>query len=283
MKKIIGSLLLSLIATSAFAQPRPVPAPIYGVTLDRINNLSASLTSLKRLSKKLTTRVVFDEGMPATYYQNAVKSIYNVSYVMGEILDSYYVKTLTPAQYEKRAKEYVNLLKDHVDIWEIGNEINGEWLGGTKSVINKIKRAGKVVKAAGGTTAITLYYNDECWAKSSNEMFRWTKNWIDDELKGLVDYVFVSYYECEDGGQPTPNWPEVFKKLSTIFPGKKLGIGEVGTTVAKDKNALIQEFYSMKIDNPNFVNGNFWWYFYPDMVPYTKSYWKTLNDTIINN
>lgn len=214
--------------------------------------------------------MVFDEGMPATYYQNAVKSIYGVSYVMGEILDSYYVKTLTPIQYEKRTKEYVNLLKNYVDIWEIGNEVNGEWLGTSSSVVNKIKKAGKIVKAAGGKTAITLYYNDQCWSKSSNEMFRWTNKWIDDEIKNMVDYVFVSYYECEDGGQPDPNWPEVFKKLSAIFPGKKLGIGEVGTTVAKDKKALIQEFYGMKINNPNFVNGNFWWYFYPDMVPTRK-------------
>lgn len=283
MKKILGGLLFSLVATSAFAQPRPVPAPIYGVTLDRINNLSASLTSLKSLAKKPTTRVVFDEYMPATYYEKAVKQIYGVSYVMGEILDSYYMNTLTPYQYKLRAQEYVNLLKNYVDIWEIGNEINGEWLGGSKGVINKIKKAGRVVKAAGGKTAITLYYNDECWAKSGNEMFRWTNNWVDEELKSMVDYVFVSYYECDDGGQPTPNWPEVFKKLSAIFPGKKLGFGEIGTTVAREKNALIQEFYSMKINVPNFVNGNFWWYFYQDMVPYNTTYWQTLNNTIINN
>ncbi len=264
----------------AFAQARPVPEPIYGVTLDRINNLSSSVASLRNLSRKPTTRVVFDEGMPATYYTSALNSIYNVSYVMGEILDSYFVKNISTANYEKRAREYVNLHKNRVDIWEIGNEVNGEWLGTPSTVVLKIKSAGRVVRAAGGKTALTLYYNDECYAKSQNEMNAWMGRYVDDELRSLVDYVFVSYYECEDGMQPTPDWQLVFDRVSATFPGKKIGIGEVGTTIASKKNALIKKFYSMKINNPNFVNGNFWWYFYPDMVPYTKTYWKTLNDTI---
>lgn len=278
--KFFFSIVFLTLSYASQAQPRTVPTPIYGVTLDRINNLSASLTSLRNLAKMPTTRVVFDEGMPATYYQQALNQIYPVSYIMGEILDSYYVKTLTNAQYERRSREYVNLLKNKVDIWEIGNEVNGEWLGTMSSVVNKIKRAGRVVKAAGGKTALTLYYNDECYAKSSNEMFRWMDRWVDAEMRDLVDYVFVSYYECPDGGQPKPNWQATFDRVASVFPGKKIGIGEVGTTVTSKKHALIREFYSMKINTPNFVNGNFWWYFYPDMVPYTKSYWNTLNETI---
>ena len=280
MKYIFGLLFFSLPFVS-MAQPRPVPAPIHGVTLDRINNLSSSLTSLKNFSKMPTTRVVFDEGMPAKYYQKAVSSIYGVSYVMGEILDSYFVKNISIAVYEKRAKEYVNLLKNNVDIWEIGNEVNGEWLGTPASVVAKIKRAGRVVRAAGGKTALTLYYNDECYAKSGNEMNAWMDRYVDSELRSLVDYVFISYYECNDGGQPTPDWQAVFDRVSIVFPGKNLGIGEVGTTTDSKKNALISEFYSMKINTPNFVGGNFWWYFYPDMVPWTKTYWKTLNDTLM--
>lgn len=281
--KYFGALLFLSLSFATQAQPRPVPSPINGVTLDRINSLSSSITSLKNLSKKPTTRVVFDEGMPATYYQNALNSIYNVSYVMGEILDSYYVKNITIAGYEKRTKEYVNLLKNKVDIWEIGNEVNGEWLGTPASVVSKIKRAGKVVRAAGGKTALTLYYNDQCYAKSQNEMNAWMDRYVDAEMRSLVDYVFVSYYECDDGGQPTPNWQAVFDRVSSVFPGKKIGIGEVGTTVASKKAALIRQFYSMKINNPNFVRGNFWWYFFPDMVPYTKTYWKTLNETMMLN
>lgn len=36
-----------------------------------------------------------------------------------------------------------------VDIWVIGNEINGEWLGDTAGVVAKMTGAYDVVKAAG--------------------------------------------------------------------------------------------------------------------------------------
>ena len=51
-----------------------------------------------------------------------------MSGVMGELLDSYYVSQYSFAEYEARAIEYVDVLDEHVDIWEIGNEINGEWV-----------------------------------------------------------------------------------------------------------------------------------------------------------
>ena len=50
---------------------------------------------------------------------------------MGEILDSFFVKNISTAAYGTRTTEYLNTLGDNVDIWEIGNEINGEWLGDT--------------------------------------------------------------------------------------------------------------------------------------------------------
>ncbi len=43
-----------------------------------------------------------------------------------------------PTEYKNRVKEYMGVLGNNVDIWEIGNEINGEWLGSKQSVINKI-------------------------------------------------------------------------------------------------------------------------------------------------
>jgi hypothetical protein len=39
-----------------------------------------------------TTRIVFDGYVPANSYLSAVTQARNVSYAMGEILDSYYVR-----------------------------------------------------------------------------------------------------------------------------------------------------------------------------------------------
>ncbi|HAZ14543.1 MAG: hypothetical protein A2X86_15540 [Bdellovibrionales bacterium GWA2_49_15] len=284
MKKILlltlGILSLSLSAQTLEA--RPLPDPLYGVTIDRTDKLSKILDSLRRLSKRPTTRIVFDEFVAAREYQDAASAIFNVSYVMGELLDSFYVNKYSVADYEKRAQEYTSLLKDKVDLWEVGNEVNGEWLGATADVVAKVTRAAKVVKQSGGRTAMTLYYNPNCYEKPANEMFTWAEANINAELKGLLDYVLVSYYEDDCNGY-VPNWQQVFDRLSKLFPGKKLGIGECGTTKKSKKKALVQRYYSMKVTTPNFIRGNFWWYFWQDMVPYRNSLWATLNETIRNN
>jgi hypothetical protein len=62
------------------------------------------------------TRVVFDEWQPATDYTNAVSQIYNNSFIMGEILDSFSFKEYTLTQYQRRTKEYFNAMKNTVDV-----------------------------------------------------------------------------------------------------------------------------------------------------------------------
>ena len=66
---------------------------VWGLTIDDITNLSGVDTALARLCKKPTTRIVFDEQVAATYYQTAVNQIHNYSFIMGELLDSYYMNT----------------------------------------------------------------------------------------------------------------------------------------------------------------------------------------------
>jgi hypothetical protein len=151
------------------------PAKMYGVTVDAVDHLSNIVDSLKRLPHKPTTRIVFDEYVPATDYTNAATQIQSVSYVMGELLDSFYVKQYSTAAYLARTDEYLSTLGNKVDIWEVGNEINGEWLGDTPTVVAKMTGAYDKVKAAGKTTELTPYYNAGCWEKSDHEMFTWAQ------------------------------------------------------------------------------------------------------------
>jgi hypothetical protein len=254
---------------------------VYGVTIDGINNLSAIVTSLGNLCKKPTTRIVFDEWVAATSYQNAVNQIHNVSFIMGEILDSYYMSQYTVQQFTDRTNEYVNLLGDKVDIWEIGNEINGEWLGNTSDVVAKMNSAYNIVKAKNYKTELTLYYNYDCWSNPQNEMFRWAQTNISQTMKNGLDYVLISYYE-DDCNNYQPNWQRVFDSLHTIFPNAKIGIGECGTTNTANKAAFINRYYKMNITTPKYVGGYFWWYYKQDCVPYTNTLWNTLHTAISN-
>src|SRR3970040_422774 len=93
------------------------PLKVYGVTVDAVGNINAITDALQRHCMRPTTRILFDEWIPATDYITPVNAIYNVSYIMGEILDSYYMSQYSVQQYVNRTNEYLNLLGGKVYIW----------------------------------------------------------------------------------------------------------------------------------------------------------------------
>jgi len=273
---------------SACNQPDPVPQPtnsplpqpptetgsaLHGLTLDDISGLNDIVASVASLPKKATVRIVFDENVAPTYYKDAVTQIREKAFVMGELLDSQFVKDYTLDQYKTRTAEYLSAL--NLDIWEVGNEINGEWLG--SGAIDKAAAAFDAVKARGGKTALTLYYNAGCYATAQNEMFTWAQARVPERMKQGLDYVLVSYYEddCENQKLSTAQWQTVFTKLHTMFPNSKLGVGECGTKYSDRKAEYMGRYYSMKLAVPNYVGGYFWWYGRQDLVPKSKPLWTT--------
>ena len=222
---------------------------------------------------------MLDEGQTSSYYKTAAAQIHAVSFVMGEILDSFYMNSVTPAQYSARTTELMNGLGSNVDIWEVGNEINGEWLGTNTDTVAKMTSAYNLVKTAGKTAALTLYYNEQCWANPSNEMFTWATANIPANMKSGLDYVLISYYEDDCNGLQ-PDWPTVFHKLAVMFPNSKIGFGETGTNNSNLKAAYINRYYNMTINEPNYIGGYFWWYGKQDFIPMTKPLWTTFNEAI---
>ncbi len=274
--KNIAALLLLLAYSIPAASQNTLPNKFWGVTIDDVGNLSSIVGSLSSHYQNPVVRIVFDEWQPATNYTQAVNSIDSVAYIMGELLDSYYFNQYSKEQWIARVNEYLNAFGTKVDLWEFANEINGEWLGNKDSVIAKIDTAFGILKAANKKTALTLYYNYNCWSNPNNEMFRWTVQNIPSRIKSQVDYVLVSYYE-DDCNNYQPNWQVVFDSLHTIFQNSKLGIGECGTTNANKKKEYMTRYYSMNITTPGYIGGYFWWYYKQDCVPKTKPLWTTLD------
>jgi hypothetical protein len=282
MNKVLSIIIIIVLSSKINYSAVVDTNHVYGVTIDAINNLTAVVTSLQNLCKKPTTRIVFDEFIPATDYLNAVNQIHNVSFIMGELLDSYYMNQYSLTTYAARTNEYVNLLGSKVDIWEVGNEINGEWLGVTSDVIAKIDTAYKIIKSKGKKTAVTLYYNKVCYENSQNEMFYWVNKNMNSGLRNGLDYVWISYYEDDCNGYQ-PNWQQVFDSLHVLFPNSKIGIGECGTLKAAKKTPYVNRYYKMNITTPKYVGGYFWWYYKQDCVPYTDTLWTVLNNAISNS
>jgi len=275
------------------SKPRVIPSPIYGVTLDDVSKVDQEVQSIQQLQapKMPTVRVVFDYSEPPSAYAKPLQKVGGVAYLMGQIADSSDMRKFTTAAYRKRTQGYFNALNGQVDVWEIGNEINGNWLG--TGAMNKAKAAYQVIAAAKQPTALTFFCEgepeerDNCIAKSrgGDDMFSWIENnfqlnlpaeqrdpAIESFRLGLT-FALVSWYpqQCND---IQPNWSVVFSKLAYIFPNSKVGFGEIGTANPQYGSVyevnLINEFYPLAnhVAMPSsYIGGYFWWYFAEEMVP----------------
>jgi hypothetical protein len=284
--------------------PTPVPSPspgvpasgqVVGITLDDVSDSvrSAEIAAIQALGVPLRTRVVFDGGMGASYYLKPVTELKRVTSIMGQIADSTDMKNYTPATYQARAESYLQGLNGLVDVWEIGNEVNGNWLG--TGTFDKLKAAYSAVKVRNQKAALTFFYMGEpadagnCIDAPGNDQFSWIQSKFQlglpaasrdpatESMRLGLDEVLVSWYPdgCSD---LKPDWTRVFTKLAGIFPNSKVGFGEIGTQNPQYgspyEKALIQEFYPLRSRIPlpaSYTGGYYWWYFAEEMVPHQNS------------
>lgn len=284
MKRARAMLAMAALAWSASGQAAgPVgampagAAPLFGVTVDAVDDVNGVVDALAHLSRTPTARIVFDEGMDAAHYAAPVAAIRRVAYVMGELIDSSTLRLYSVRQVGARATDYLDVLGDSVDLWEIGNEINGEWTGRTREVVDKTLAVYDAARQRGVRTALTLYYNEGCAGQPDRAMFDWAARNLPARLRNGVDYVFISYYE-DDCKIAPPDWDAVFARLGGLFPHAALGFGEVGTRHADRKRALIAHYYGLTVHHPRYVGGYFWWHFRQDMVPRSRPLWRDIDD-----
>jgi hypothetical protein len=306
---VIGAVLFFFVLAVASQAQGPMALPIHGVTVDDKNDirdgafLAKLLDSLRHLSVRPTVRIVYSPGkkngyFPAGSYLDATKQIRSAGYVFGQPVDSFYMRCFTPVEHLNRFKDYVTTMDTFVDIWEVGNEINGEWLfGKTKhcspkasvdstsqaDVVTKMVEAYDYLKSQSKVTALTLYYNTPCRRPAANEMFTWADTNIPARMKAGLDYLLVSYYEVDCHGSK-PDWQQVFSQLATMFPNARLGISEFGWSNKRTSNPiipdLVQRHYAIHPSVSNWAGGGFYWEFAIDMVPYdpaSGSLWNTIN------
>lgn len=252
-------------AAAAVAAPRDIPSPVYGWTTDNGYATTRLYNTAAATSRMTTVRVVFDEWVKAVDYKPTVSKLHQRAYIMGGLLDSLYAPQYSTSQYAARTTEYLNVLGDYVDVWEIGNEVNGEWLGSTSSVIAKISAAYDLVKGRGLKTALTLYMNEGCWDRSDHEMHTWVSN-IPERIRNGVDYLWVSYYEqdCNNRRLTQSQWQSTFDRLKVSFPNSKLGFGEIGPNDPRASEAsqkdFVTRYYGLRITTPGYVGGYFYWW-----------------------
>ncbi len=290
---LLGGVVLPVaLPSTAHAQGRPLPPTVWGVTLDDTagiaqETLSEEVASLAALPTMPMARVVMDVGTKPAAYSTAVNALRPVSYLMAELGDSSEMRRQSVASYQRFESSLVAAYADSVDLWEVGNEVNGEWVGSTRREVAKITDAYNSVKAVGGATALTLYYNPDCWTKRSHEMVPWAEANIPAAMKSGLDYVFISYYpdQCDNYWPTQAGWQSVFDQLHALFPHAELGFGESGISSdagsAAAKAALLSKYYTLSIGGDNYIGGYFWWYYAEDAVPYPgNAVWDALQSAM---
>lgn len=286
-----GAILSIVVATgaSAGAGPTPlraVPTPLFGVTVDNVTNLGDIVASSAKLPVMPITRIYFNVRAPASSYVGAVRAIRPVSYIMGELLDSSDSRRITTAAYNKRVKSYLTTLGSSVDVWEIGNEVNGNWTGRYASVEAKLAAAYGDVTSVGGRSALTLYYNVGCGdGPKELDPIAFSQKYVPASVRNGLDYVLLSYYEgnCRGIRPPAATWAAYFARLHVLYPRAQVGFGEVGmdrpATGASlgTARSIMDYYYGLDLNLPYFEGGYFWWYYDEDCLPAaTKPLWNTL-------
>jgi hypothetical protein len=272
----------------ASAPGRALPSPLYGVTIDDVSHAGQIAAALRNLPKAPTARIYFDVTEPAGYYTAAVSALRPVSYLMGELLDSADETRIATSAYKTRVRSYLAAFRGKIDVWEIGNEVNGNWTGRYPAVAAKLTEAYREVTAAGKRAALTLYYNIGCGddpAELSPVAF--SRAYVPRAVRDGLRYVLLSYYPdaCHGLRPGAGAWTAYFKRLHVLYPHAMLGFGEIGlkSPAAPDTlraaRALIHYYYGLVVRLPYFAGGYFWWYFTEDCLPYaSKPLWAALGN-----
>jgi hypothetical protein len=254
-----------------------LPSPLYGVTIDDVAGMSTVLADEAALPFKPTTRVVLDNA-PASGFTSAIAQLHGVSNVMGEILDSSDMSSVSDSQVDADTKAYLSAFGSNVDVWEVGNEVNGNWTGSYASVIQKVETMYNDVKAASPSalTALTLYYNnpsggpaDNCGDGTSEltpEQF--TQQYVPAAMASGLNYVLLSYYptQCGDYEPSSAQVASDVEALHALYPNAQIGFGELGTpnqtsaSSVSQANQIMQWGYSLNPGLSYYVGGYFWWY-----------------------
>ncbi len=267
------TMLLVLTPPPIVASAQTSADPLYGVTLDNIGQINTIVSAESNLPDRPTTRVYFNVSEPASYYRGAVTDLDSVSNVMGELLDSSDATHITTSAFQTRVESYLSTLGSAVNIWEVGNEVNGNWTGPYSDGSAKLTEAYADVAAQSATAALTLYANefapDNCGdGVSELTPVQYSEQYVSASVRDGLAYVFESYYptQCQNTYPTNAQVATEMQQLHALYPNALLGFGETGLPhpVAKRTLASAERVmswaYGLNPGLPYYVGGYFWWY-----------------------
>ena len=265
--------------------------PQWGVTFDDISGGQGDLSTVRDLvggdPQDGWVRIVFDRQETAASYVDEVNTAHGLGlHVLGQLLDSSDMAKVDLGQWQSRVASYVATLPS-VDEWEIGNEVNGNWLGA--DVAAKVAYAASYVKAhTGARTLLTLYWQlgeDD----AAHSMFTWLHANVSPDTMAHIDDVGLSLYP-EDHPMGAA-FDRVVATLHAAAPGRRVLVteldywspdldhtwtwGPANDPAGAGRLQLARFYQSAIMGYPYSGGGAYWWYYLAEALP-KNQLWSTL-------
>lgn len=275
----------------------------FGLSIDegifkRLNRYERLIASMRR-SRADCVRLVFQSNPDDfTYahlssfneYDAIVKALEDKGLrVTGTVLETgEWPRTMTPEIYAERVKNMVLHYRDRIRSWEVGSELNGDWLGGTQTPLPPervfaIYSAGvakvKEIDPALETVA-SLYWWAGTAPDEEHALSGWLKRYVPQGFGKNLDIVAVSLQP--DDAPVGMAFESIFELLRDRLPDKRLMLSNLGYVEGKklegywwfntnDIAASRADFLAFSLAAscamPQSMGGGFWWQTLEEMFP----------------
>lgn len=254
----------------------------YGATFETVSSSYAEIiTALQWLAMKLpgvrpTGRIVYQWDDPDAYIEPC-KALAPLCDLMLLVCDSSSLKHREASQINRMTNLLVKRLGPYLKSLEIGNEVNGDWVGRQKDIPAKIDAVSKVALNSRLERVLTLYLGEDV-----QQMLDWdAAHDIPREVTALSWYPYQQ-------SVPTarPGWNSLASVLVNRRPATKLMIGEYGTestdadgnevnlATPAERAALIAEVEGLVVQPSfNWIGGGFYWDWQTDMTSGAGAQW----------
>lgn len=246
--------------------------PWIALTIDIIPGYKENIDMAAKITQPYGwIRIVFDPKPPSDYKDMVAYAKSKGLKILGQPVDSSYDKKYSYKQYVQRFKDYIAAFPD-IDAWEVGNEINGNWL--TSKIPQKVDAVAAYCKSLNKMTVLTFFYEINTGGPAKWSTFTWINDCYLPATSKNIDVVFLSLYE-----EQAPlgiSFDRVMTQLKAEFPNQKIGLGELGYwnkgqrawwTLTKENPmhdgilAVAEKYYPASFAYENSVGGCFWWNF----------------------
>jgi len=288
------------------ADPRGRAALRFGLTLDatlleRLDQYKWIVDEVQR-SGANWVRLVFrpnpsdfryEEQRSFNEYDNIIKYIRSKGiHIMGCPLSTdQWPAELTPPVYAERVKRIVLHYRGQIDSWEVGNEVNGDWLGGRRSplppddVVRIFAAGASAVKDIDPSfeTVLTLFWWEGAAPDDVHSLRGWLQHYARRAFTKDIDVVALSLQV--DDNPVGLSFERMFDRVRDAFPDKRLMLGNLGYVEGdqltgywwldpKDVDGARKDLLTWLTPGAcgvdHSLGGGFWWQTLDQLLPSSK-------------